>query len=281
VSRPAVWTAAAATLLIAAKAEPFRLAAPAAATGPCAPAAAGGPAGEKAYYDHLAKRLERPVLKCPFASTAEAAAALGQGRVDMARLDPDAYGPVSGEARAILTVRARSESNRIPIMVAVRATDGAPTLVGLAGRQIAFGGNSAAGLVTPREALADRGLAPTSYRAKVERDGDTALAELRAGKVDAAAVHAAAWQRVCRMASPKDPNPCKDLRVVLRARPQAREALVVRRDMPLELRYRLIGIHLPLHLEAPAAFAFAAGSVKDPAEFQPAEAEALTLAALK
>ena len=64
-------------------------------------------------------------------------------------------------------------------------------------------------------------------------------------------------------------------------RPRAEQAVVVRRDMPLDLRYRLIGIHMPLHLEAPAAFAYAAAGVKSPAEFQPAEADALTLATLK
>jgi hypothetical protein len=81
------------------------------------------------------------------------------------------------------------------------------------------------------------------------------------------------------MVSPKDPDPCRDLRAVLHARPRAAWALVVRRDMPAELRYRLIGIHLPLRLEAPAAFAFAAGP--GAAEFQPAEAEALTTATLE
>ena len=68
---------------------------------------------------------------------------------------------------------------------------------------------------------------------------------------------------------------------LLRARPRSSEALAVRRDIPNELRYRLIGIHLPLHLEAPAAFAFAAAGVKDAAEFQPAEADALALATVE
>jgi len=83
------------------------------------------------------------------------------------------------------------------------------------------------------------------------------------------------------MASPKEPEPCRDLRVLIKARPRATQALVVRRDITTNLRYRLIGIHLPLHLEAPAAFAFAAGWAKDAAEFQPAEADALTLAVIR
>ncbi len=270
---------AAALLAGAAGAEPFRIAA-SGPTAPCAPLASAAPAGEKAYVDHLAKRLERPVEVCAFATPAEAAAALAQGNADMARLDPASYAAGGGQLRAILTVRGKAESNRIPIVVATKGAS-AVDVAALKGKTIAFGGASPAGLATPQTVLSDRGLAPADYRAKVEGDGDTALAELRAGKVDAVAVHGAAWQRVCRMVSPKDPEPCKDLHIVLRARPEATQALVVRRDMPMELRFRLIGVHMALHLEDPAAFAYAAGWSKDPAEFQPAEAEALTLAQLK
>jgi ABC-type phosphate/phosphonate transport system substrate-binding protein len=273
----------AATLFLgaAAPASPtLRIAVAPAAPGPCAPPA-GAAAGEKAYYDHLAHRLDREVLRCPFADTAAAAAALAQGKVDMARLDPAAYAPVSAQVRAILTVRGKRESNRIPVYVAVRDADPAHDVAALKGRGVAFGGRSAAGLTTPQAVLADRGLQPTDYRPQVEPDGDEALVDLRAGRVEAAAVNGAAWQRVCRMSSPKEPTPCRDLRVLVRARPKAAWALAVRRDMPSELRYRLIGIHVALHLENPAAFAFAAAGAPDPAEFQPAEAEALTVAALK
>ncbi len=263
-----------------AAAPPLRVAVQAAATAPCAKPVAGGPAGEKAYYDHLETRLGREVQRCAFASRAEAAAALAGGKVDMARLDPASYAPIQAQARAILTVRGAHDANRIPVIVAVRNADAAKDLAGLKGRTIGFGGASSAGLATPRAVLAERGLAAGSYRETVEPDGDTALDALRKGRLEAVAVHGAAWQRVCRMVSPKDPNPCGDLRVLVKARPRATEALVVRTDMPLDLRYRLIGIHLPLHLEAPAAFAYAAG-VPGAAEFQPAEAEALTLATLK
>lgn len=264
----------------AAQAADFRIAAPAASTAPCAPVGAGGAPGEAAYYEHLSRRLERRVLRCPFANPAEAAKALAAGQVEMAWLDPASYPAVSGQVRAILTVRAASQANRIPVYVAVRVRDGAKDLAGLKGKTVVFGDRSPAGLDAPQAVLTERDLPPSAYRLQVAHDGDSALADLRAGKVDAAAVHAAAWQRVCRMATPKDPEPCRDLRVLLVARPRAAAALAVRRDLPLELRYRVIGIHMALHLEAPAAFAYAAGGVKDPAEFQPSEAEALTLAPL-
>lgn len=263
-----------------ARAEPFRIAA-LDGKGPCASLGASASAGERAYYDLLAKRLGRPVMKCGYASAADAAGAVARGEADMAWLGPAAFAPVRAQTRAILTVRATGQSNRIPVLVAVRAADPARDVAGLKGRLIGFGGHSPAGLATPQAVLAERGLAPGDYRPKVDVDGDQAIAELRAGRVDAVAVHAAAWQRVCRMVSPKAPQPCGDLRIVVKARPRAGQALVVRRAISDELRYRLIGIHMPMHLEAPAAFAFATAWRKGAAEFQPAEADALTLATLK
>jgi len=273
----------AALLLSAATADaaPLRIA----AVGPGAPGCkaldAAAPAGERAYYAHLAKRLAVDVLYCPVATPAAAAAALAAGQVDLALLDPPAFAPVQQTTRALLTVRSQGASNRIPVILAVRANDARHTLTSLKGARLAFGGRTAAGFDAPHAVLAARGAGPGFFREEVDGDGETAIERLRAGQVDAVAVHAAAWQRVCRAVSPKAPEPCRDLFVVLKARPQADQALVVRRDIPLELRYRLIGIHMALHLEAPAAFAYAASWAKSPAEFQPAEADALALANLK
>lgn len=261
-------------------AEPFRLAVVGAPAG-CSALGAGASAGERAYYAHLAKRLGREIQRCGYASTAGAGAGLAQGAVDAAWLDPAGFGPVRAKVRAILTVRGSGEANRLPTIIAVRSADPARDLASLDGRRIGFGGRSPAALAAPQAVLAERGLPADRYRAAIIADGDTVLADLRAGRIDAAAVHAAAWQRVCRMVSPKAPQPCADLRVVVKARPRATQALAVRRDISDELRYRLIGIHLPLHLEAPAGFAFAVNGQKNAAEFQPAEADALTLATLK
>lgn len=265
----------------AARAAPFRIAVVGPGAPGCRAVSAGAPAGERAYYAHLAKRLETDVLRCPLATPAAAASALAAGQVDMAVLDGAAFAPVQSKVRAMLTVRTQGAANRIPVLLAVRASDPRHSLAGLKGARLAFGGRTNAGLDIPRTVLAQRGAGPGFFREQIAPDGETALAQLRAGQVDAAAVHAAAWQRVCRMMSPKDPQPCKDLFVVIKARPRADHALAVRRDMPLELRYRLIGIHMALHLEAPAAFAYAAAWAPSPAEFQPAEADALVLSDLK
>ncbi|WP_309645547.1 PhnD/SsuA/transferrin family substrate-binding protein [Phenylobacterium sp.] len=260
----------------AAAAEPLRIAAISPKAGPCAALGAASPAGEKAYYDHLAKRLGTVVQRCPVASAAEAATALAAGKLDLAVLDRAAFAPVSGTARAILTLRPQGGLNRIVIVLAVPATSPARSLVDLRGKTLVLGGATPAALAVPRQAMADRG-ATTGFfgQERVEADGEAAAAVLRAGQAQAMALHAAAWQRLCPKVAVKKAKPCTDLRVLARIRPQASQAIVVRQDMPLDTRYRLIGIHMPLHLENATAFAWASAWSPKAAEFEPTEAQAL------
>jgi ABC-type phosphate/phosphonate transport system substrate-binding protein len=258
---------------------PFRIGVMGAASGPCAPPPASAPAGERAYFDLLAKRLERPVLACPVASFAEGAAALAAGRLDMAVLDTASYPAVSATVRAVMTVRADGAPVRLPIVLAVKAgRDGSPAA--LKGRAVAFGGSHAAALALPRQVLAEQGY---SVQEQVDTNETAAMAALRAGKADAVALHAGAWQRQCQSPSPKV-KPCDDLQVVWRARPQAQRAFAMRRDMPDPLRYRVLGIHVAMHLEDKPAFAWAAsqlGASAGAGDLQPAEALALEVTRLQ
>ena len=257
-------------------AEPLRIAAISPKTGPCAALGAASPAGEKAYYDHLAKRLGTVVQRCPVASTAEAATALAAGKLDLAVLDRASFAPISATARAILTLRPEGGLNRIVIVLAVPAASPARGLADLRGKTLVLGGRTPAALTLPRQALADRGATSGFFgEERIEADGEAAAARLRAGQAQAMALHAAAWQRLCPKVAAKKAKPCTDLRVLARIRPQASQAIVVRQDMPLDTRYRLIGIHMPLHLESPAAFAWASAWSPKAAEFEPTEAQAL------
>lgn len=268
-----------ALILVAAAAKPpadsLRIAAIDPKAGPCAPLQAGASAGEKAYYDHLAKRLGGKVLKCPVADRAAAAKALAAGQLDLAVLDPASFAPVAGGARAILTIRPEGGLNRIPVIVAAPAA-GAKRLEDLRGKTLAFGGSTPAADALPRKVLADRGFGPGFFGRTVDAaNAEGALAKLHAGQADAIVLHAAAWQRLCTPDDPKVKPPCGDLQILLKARPQAALAMVVRRDIADETRYRLIGIHLPLHLENKAAFAWASSWAPGAAEFEPTEALAL------
>lgn len=256
--------------------DKLRIAAIEPVAGPCAPLKGDALAGEKAYYEQLANRLGMKVLKCPVTDRAAAAKALADGELDMAVLDPASFAPVSGVARAILTVRAEGAPNRIPVIVATLASGPAKRLEDLHGKTLAFGGATPAALALPQKVLADRGFGADFFgKPLAAADAETALENVQAGQADAVVLHAAAWQRLCMPEDPKIKSPCADLKVLLKARPQAALAVVVRKDIADETRYRLIGIHMPLHLENKAAFAWASSWAPQAAEFTPAEALAL------
>ena len=259
----------------------FRIGVIGAAAGPCAAPPASAPAGERAYFDLLAKRLERPVLACPVASYADGAAALAAGRLDMAVVDAASYPAVSATVRTAMTVHAGGAPVRVPVVLAVKVGhDGAATT--LKGRPVAFGGSSPVALALPRQVLAEQGYADAE---QVDANEAAAIAALRAGKADAVALQVGAWQRQCQNPSPKV-QPCADLKEVWRARPQALRAYAVRRDLPDQLRYRLLGVHMAMNLEDRGAFAWAASQLaqgpSEPAaaDFQPAEALALEVTRL-
>ncbi|MDP2212380.1 PhnD/SsuA/transferrin family substrate-binding protein [Phenylobacterium sp.] len=270
--------AAGAVLLSAAQAQtpvlPLRVADITGEAGPCGPLPPSAPAGQKAYFDLLAERLQTDVLNCPMADAATAAVALAVGEIDLARLDGAAFAPVAGKTRNVLTVRVAGALNRIPVVVA--AAQGAPfrTLPDLAGASLVFGGPLKASLDVPRRALSDYGADEAFFGPQtVARDYDEAAVRLRAGEAQAMVLHAGAWQKLCRGDHPGEDR-CQDLRVIWRQRPVADQAWSVRTDMSDDRRFRLIGIHVALHNEAPEAFAWAVGRAGGE-EFEPTEAQAL------
>ena len=275
------WLTLAAALSLAApaaQAASFRLAAVTGAAGACHALEASAPAGEKAYFHHLESRLGRDILTCPVVDRAAAAQALAAGGGDAAVLDPAADAQVAAKTRAIQTVRATGHLNRIPVLAVVKKTNAAANLAALHGKTIVFGGPVDAALAVPRQALADQGAGPGFFsREDVATDADAAAAKLRSGAADVLAVNAAAWQRLCQGEKSQE-NRCGDLKVVWSGRPRAALALVVRRDIPDDLKFQLIGVHVAMHLEAKEAFAWASSWTPQAAEFEPTEAEALALA---
>jgi ABC-type phosphate/phosphonate transport system substrate-binding protein len=258
----------------AAAPAPFRLAIDGLPSGPCA-AAPPSPAGLSTYTRHLETRLGRVVLVCPFADKSAAAAALAAGEVDFAMLDPQSF-PAAGQARAILAPHSREDFGRVEMIFAALNSSPRAGAKGLAGARLALAGTHPVAAGGPLRVAQDAGIAASAFAVvQTERDPEAAIHAVRTGRADVAAFHAAAWRRLCRSDKPGE-QPCKDLKVVLAARPQARVAFVAPLSMPDELRYRLIGIHIAMHLEAPDAFAYAARGAAGAVSFDPAEAGALS-----
>lgn len=261
----------------AAPAPPFRLAVQAAAgaqTEPSAPCAPAPPSDVAlaAYAAHLQSRLDRAVLVCPVSDPAKAGALLASGGVDMAPLDPMGFAAASGKARALLAPRLPADFGRVEIVFAALSSSSRTGPGGLGGARLALAGTVPVAALAPVRVATDAG---QSFAAVLPgRDPQDAIAMLRANKVDIAAFHAAAWRRLCR-GDGVGQEPCKDFKVVYAARPQARLAFATPLSMPDELRYRLIGINIALHLEAPAAFAYVARIAPGATSIDPAEASAL------
>jgi ABC-type phosphate/phosphonate transport system substrate-binding protein len=257
----------------AADADPsvFRIGYLATSTSPCRAIDASSQPGLRAYARHLSVRLSRNVRGCAFASTEEASAALAEGLVDLAPLSADASAQRGDVIRPLLTPRAAGGVGRVLTLLVIKT--GAPfeNLSKVAGARMVLGGSSEVARAGPLRALADNGAPSNSFRSETVAASPAAAVEaLRAGKADMMLIHAAAWQRLCRGDGPRE-TPCADLQEVWRGRPNVDSALAVRRDMADELRLRIVGIHVAMHLEAPEAFRWIAPGA---GELQPIEASA-------
>lgn len=133
--------------------SPFRVGYVARAPAACAPAATSSPGGQRAYAEHLERRIGAPVQFCAFVSATDASAALAAGKVDVAPMDRSVAASARTTIRPILTAREGAGPGRVLTSVSVLATSDRRTLQDLRGKRIAFGGATAFALERPLLAL--------------------------------------------------------------------------------------------------------------------------------
>jgi ABC-type phosphate/phosphonate transport system substrate-binding protein len=256
---------------------PLRIALATGASGACAAPEAGAEPGALAYAAHLSARLERPVLYCPVADRTAAAALIAAGEADLALLDQATFPVAAASARPYLAPRGFSDRGRVETVAVVLAAGPRQSLRDVVGARFVFGGADWVSLEEPQRALRDHGISQEALAgAQTAADAPAAAAAVRGGQADIAVFYSAAWQRLCRR-SAEDPDPCADLREVWRGRPTPESAWVIRTEIDLETRVRLVGVHIALHLENPEAFAWIAPGAP---LLEPTEAGALAPAAL-
>lgn len=237
---------------------------------------ATGPA--EAYRLHLEKRLERPVSLCGAADATAAAAVLKAGKADMVLLDPPAFDTVKDMARALLTGRVRAETGRVMTMALALKRSGRKSLADLTGATPIVAGSVPTSKDVPMQAIVDAGAPVASFKPLLVIEGDEpAFAALRAGRGDVLVVNGSARSRACMTPDLKR-DPCADLVELWRGRPRAARAFVVSNKMSMGDRHQLIGIHIGLHFEAPAAMRYLAQLLPPAVAIDPAEAGALLLA---
>jgi ABC-type phosphate/phosphonate transport system substrate-binding protein len=239
-------------------ASPLRIAILSTPGAGCAAPGAESEAGARAYAEHLSKRLERPVLLCPAPDRAAAATLLAQAEADLAMLDAASFAVASEAARPFLTPRGFEGRGRVETVVATLAASPATGLADIAALRLVVAGEGALQLEEPRRALASHGLAADvlarAPNVATPLDGAQAL---RTGQADAMALYSAGWQRLCRTSTEAE-APCKDLKELWRGRPVPELVMAVRKDIDADTRFRLVGVLVALHLEAPEAMAWIA-----------------------
>jgi ABC-type phosphate/phosphonate transport system substrate-binding protein len=257
----------------AAMPKTLRIAYAATTTSPCAAPGAQTPAPAAALAKHLAARLNLSVQLCAFADPGAAAAALADGGVDFASLTPAAWAGARGKGRPILTLRAEGRLPRTPILAVARRSTGRLTAAGIARRNVILVRHDPLARDAARAAVISHGGAMLAQKTlPVAGSFPAAIAALASGKADVALVPVDLWQNGCIDTK----GLCAPYEVVWQDRPLADSAWVLRSGLADELRYRLIGIFLALHLENRAAFAGAAAGARG--EFEPTEATALDAA---
>lgn len=238
---------------------------------PCAAPDKATPTGLAAYAQHIAARLELRVELCGFSTYDRAAAAFGAGKVDFAPLNGAVFGAAKGKAQPILTLRAAKALPRTTVVAIAKTDMPAMTAQDIASRRVVVAGPGALSYEGPRAAIASHGGSallqqPTPMAGSFAK----ALEAIAAAKADVALLPADSWAVGCAKAK----EACSAFHVVWADRPVPETALALRSGLPAELRYRLIGIFLPLAHENPQAFhAVAAGD----GTFEPTESTALII----
>ncbi|MEL6830452.1 MAG: hypothetical protein AAFO63_09985, partial [Pseudomonadota bacterium] len=205
--------------------------------------------------------------------SAEAAALAANGDATLAWIDQSDAQSLPETWRSFLTLRAFDGLGRPPYVFFAAAD-------AIDARQI---GEEQIGVVSREperlfvemafETLQDLGLTQNAVTANQKYQDVSSLFEaIRAGDMSAGILDANAWGRNCDILNPAS-NPCSDLKVLYEGRPRADQAMVIEADQSTEFRYRMVSVHIALHLEAPEAFQWI--NQDRGTEFQPAEHDAL------
>jgi ABC-type phosphate/phosphonate transport system substrate-binding protein len=250
----------------------LRIAIPGLATEGCQ--ASSADAVSTAYIAHLKARLEKPVLLCGAKDGAAAAAALKAGEVEMALLEPQSFLAVKEQTRAILAPRFDPVEGRIMAVAITLTSSGKDNLEKLKGVRPIFIGDAAPSRAIPLQAMEDHGVDTATFGPQVIATENTGYQALRDGKGDILIITAGARQRICRAENPKG-GICPDITEVWRGRPTAAKALVVSNNMTEADRYQLIGIHIAMHNDNEAAFAYLASLMPKAIMLDPTEPSAL------
>lgn len=230
--------------------------------------------GAIAYVEHLEGRFANRVVLCLTDTIAEAAQLMNDGETTLAWINQADAQASSDTWRAFLTLRGFDGLGRPPYVVFAGESVTEPGELDAA--QIGFVSQEPQRLFVDMalETLQDLGLRLTSVEQDQRYpDVPSLFQAVRSTEKAAGVLDANAWGRNCGVLDPSY-NPCDDFQVLYEGRPRADQAMVIGTEHASEFRYRMVSVHIALHMEAPEAFAWI--NQGQGSEFQPAEHDALT-----
>lgn len=229
--------------------------------------------GAKAYIDHIGSRFANPIVLCLTENSEGSAAFAQRGDASLAWIDQGQAADLGDEWRTFLTLRAKDGLGRPPYVLFT--VSDASDIGSISISEIGFVGQEPERLFVGMalETLEDHGFQLSSDASgQLHSDVQELLAAVRTKDSAAGMLDSNAWGRECGILDPSF-NPCDDLSVVYQERPRATSAMIISASAPSELRYRMVSIHIALHMEAPEAFDWI--NQDQGSEFQPAEPDAL------
>lgn len=208
----------------------------------------------KAYAGLLADRFNTTVTLCFTETLAESAAMAERGEVNFAWVDQDGAATVADNWRPVLTLRNENGLGRVPFVLFALKGGQAETILG------GLTANDAGLMIRPPQSLnideAKRLLRDYSV---LYEDGDQPrtypdqwelIKAVENGEVQTGILEGGTWGRACGVLDPASTF-CDHLEVLIYDRPRAPYGFIIPTETSKERHYRLVGLHIAIHLEAP------------------------------
>jgi len=230
----------------------------------------------RAYAEILETRFNTAVTLCLTETHAEAVDLGIRGDASFVWSDQSSVAPLLGSWRPALTLREFSGLGRAPFVVFGTKDDAAGDMLSsLNASEIGFLDRPPLSLNVDLalRLLNDYGISqPEDGQLRRFPNRADLFEAIESGDVDAAILEGGAWGRACAVLDSTS-RVCDHLNVYIFDRPRALGAFMIPNDMDKERHFRLVGVHIALHLEHPEVFAWL--SQGQGPEYEPTEATAI------